>query len=90
MGELKFEKSMTIREASVAFKKSPHFIRKYIKLGVIPVLKFGGKPIKPYQILYKDLDSLFTVASIRSLTTEDLAKRLGRKPLKKEEFKWPK
>lgn len=88
MGEPKIEKSLTIDEAAEAFNVSAAWVRKYIKLGVIPVVKFGGKPLKPYRMLYKDIQSLFTVASVRSLKTEDLEK-LGRKPSKKEVFQWP-
>lgn len=89
MGEPKIEGALTIDEAARAFKQSPDFIRKYVRLGVIPVLQFAGKPLKPYRILYKDLESLFTVATLGSLKIEDLAKRLGRKPSKQEDFQWP-
>jgi hypothetical protein len=89
MGEPKIKKEMTIDEAAKAFNRSPDFVRKYIRLGVIPVKMFNGKPLKPYVLLYDDLNALFTVASIRSLKTEELGKRLGRKPSKKEVFQWP-
>jgi hypothetical protein len=89
MGEPKLEKSLTINDAAKAFNKSPDFIRKYIRLGVIPVVQFAGKPIKPYRMLYKDLESLFTVAALGSLKIGDLGKRLGRKPSEKEAFQWP-
>ncbi len=89
MGEPQIQREMTIDEAARAFNRSPAFIRKNIRLNVIPVVKFAGKPLKPYRMLYKDLEALFTVASLGSLKIEELGKRLGRKPLKKEEFIWP-
>lgn len=89
MGEPKLERALTIAEAAKEFNRSPAFIRKYIRLEVIPVVKFAGKPLKPYRMLYKDLEALFTVASLSSLKIERLGKNLGLKPLTKEAFQWP-
>lgn len=89
MGELKLERELTIVEAAREFKRSRSFIRRNIKSGAIPVIQFNGKPLKPYKMLYKDLRALFTVASLRSLKTEYVGKKLGRKPLKREVFLWP-
>lgn len=86
MGEPQIKRELTIDEAALAFKVSPDFVRKYIRLGVIPVTKFNGKPLKPYRILYKDLEALFTVASLGSLKIGELGKRLGRKPSEKEDL----
>lgn len=88
LGEPKLEKSLTIKEASLQFNRSEDFFRKYIRLGVIPVVQFAGRAEKPYRMLYKDLANLFTVASLGSLKIGELG-NLGRKPLKKEVFKWP-
>jgi hypothetical protein len=90
MGELKIQKSLTIKEAALARNKSQAWIRKYIRLGVIDVECFNGRPVKPYKIIESSLDALFTVASVSSLKTRDMAKVLGRKPSKKEAFQWPK
>lgn len=86
MGELKLKKEISIKEAAQLFNKSEAFIRKHIQLGVIPVVQFNGKPLKPYRIVYKDLEALFTIAASRSLKTEYVGKVLGRKPLEKEDL----
>ncbi len=89
MGQLKLEGTLGIREAAQAHGLSEAFIRKYIRLGAIAVVHFAGKPVKPYQIVAKDLKQLFTVAASSSLKTREVAKILGRKPSTKEEFLWP-
>ena len=89
MGELILKKELTLKEASIAFNRSVETLRRGIREGAIPVKMFNGKPIKPYLMLYKDLERLFTVASLRSLKTEDVGKALGLKPSKREEFLWP-